>query len=300
MPYDTIEAPPPLELLEVAVEAAATEAPPPPRPARLRGRAAVIAGVVVAVVAGAIWATSVPRGDVPATDAATAPPGLEGFAEMFVATYLTAAGDDGAAELRRFYAAGPEGSALHGIDRWVTRTAAVAVDERSPGQWHVTVAADVLSFDGTGYRRDGVHHYLVGVVESTAGLAATSLPARVPAPPPAPIAAMTGGAAIDDPSVHALVTGFLDAYLTGAGDLRAYASGDIVAGVPDAFVTVAVTDITGLVDPAGLLRLRVRGTATEADGGTLPIEYQLAVVAENATMRVAEIAAPPPPPSRAG
>lgn len=301
MPYETIEAPPPLELLEVAVDHDPDPPAPSPRSVRLWVRAAAIAGVVVAMVAGAYWAVSVPSGDAVRDDGTPPPHGLEGFAEMYVATYLTAAGNEGAAELRRFYAAGPDGTELHGAARWVAQTAAVAVSQPSPGQWEVTVAADVLSYDGDGYRRDGVQHYLVGVVEDPAGgLAAASLPARIPAPPPAPLPAASSGAVIDDPAVGALVAGFLDAYLTGAGDLRSYASEEVSPGVPTAFVAVSVTDITGMLDTEGLLRLRVRGTARDAGEKTLPIEYHLVVVAQGATMRIAQVTAGPLAPSPTG
>lgn len=296
MPYDTMEVPPPLELLEVAVDTSTDAPAPSTRPLQPRARAALVGGILIAVVVTAIWATREPHGAAaPPTDRLAPPHGLEGFAEMFVSTYLTAAGDDGVTELRQFYAAGPVAAELNGNDRWVTRTAAVAVERRSPQQWQVTVAADVLTFDGTGYRRNGVQHYLVGVVEGASGLAATSLPVRTPAPPPAPIPVVAGGTAIDDPAVAALVGGFLDAYLTGMGDLRAYASADLGDGVPDGFASVSVTDITGMPDPGGVLQLRVRGTATERSGETIPVEYYLAVAADGATMRIAEVAATPLP-----
>jgi hypothetical protein len=300
MPYDTIEAPPPLELLEVAVDDEAGPVASPPRPVRPWLRGAVIAAVVVGVAATALWATSRPGGETDPAELAARPYGLEGFAEMYVATYLTAVGDEGAAELRRFYAAGPDGAELEGADRWVARTAAVAVTQPFPGQWEVTVAADVLSHDGLGYRRDGIQHYVVGVVEGPAGLAATSLPARIPAPPPAPLPAASGETVVDDPAVGALVAGFFSAYLTGAGDLRAFASEDVSSAVPDAFVAVEVTGITAVPDPEGLMRLRVRGTARDGGGHTLPIEYHLVVAAEGGTMRIAAVTAGPPPSNPTG
>lgn len=300
MPPDVIEAPPPFELLEVAVGEAAAPASPPPPQGRAAPRTLAAIGVAIAAVAGLI-ALVLTRSDgspfAAAVPVTTPPPGLAGFAEMYVATYLTAVGEEGAAELRRFYASAPAAAEWHDGGRYVTRTAAVALAAIASGHWEVEVAADVLAFDGAGYRREGIHHYLVGITDDAAGFAATSLPARIPPPAPAPLGAVSPGMPVEDPVVRTLVEGFLAAYLTGEGDVRAYATEDVAATVEDAFVAVAVSDLAALTAADGHLRVRVTGTARDGVGASLPIEYHLDILTREAAMRVGAVAAGPPPPT---
>ncbi len=112
------------------------------------------------------------------------PVGVEGFAQLFVATYLEA-GEGAESALRPFYS---QPLSLKGIrpgQRYVARTATLeaAPDGRPLGadSWSVTVAAEVLVEAEGGYRRDGVHFFTVRVARTEDGLTATSLPSEIPA-----------------------------------------------------------------------------------------------------------------------
>jgi|GEM_PF-5859120 len=287
---DIIDAPPLLELLETTLDeppAPASPVAPPARTRMLRVAATVAAAAAIAAAAG--WLAT--------REPAVAPPpaGLTGFAELYVATYLTAAGDEGAARLRTFYADAPPGAAFAAPDRFVTHVAAIAVRPVAPAYWAVHVAADVLSYDGAGYRQDGLQLYLVGVVESGEGFTATSLPGRIAASAQAPIPATATGVPIDDPAMWTLVEGFLAAYLTGAGDLGAYASAGagIGQGLGAVFASVAVEKVTGTAMTGNGTLLRVTGVATDPRGATVPIEYHLAVGTEGGVLKVTAIAPGP-------
>ena len=305
MPYDAVEAPPPpLELLDIELDHVREAATPPAGAVRRPSmRAVAITLVVGALAVGAIWRSGLvdgPGSTTPPLDPA-APAGIGDFAELFVATYLTATGEDGSTELRRYYAAAPVAPDSATADRYVMRTAALTVRQLAPSYWEVGVAADVLIHDGVGYQRDGIHHYLVGVVESAAGYAATSLPSRVAAPGAASIPAVASGVPIEDPAMHTLVDGFLNAYLTGAGDLGGYVSADaeLESPVGAAFTAVSVRDVSGLAARDGSAWLRVTGIAIGPTGSQLPIEYHLVVVTEGGTLGVESVAAGPPTPAQA-
>ncbi|MGH2769556.1 MAG: hypothetical protein ACRDJF_03420 [Actinomycetota bacterium] len=107
------------------------------------------------------------------------PAGVEGFAQLFVATYLET-GEGTENVLRPFY---PQSLSLKGIrprQRYVARTASLEAMPTGADSWSVTVAAEILVEAEEGYRRDGVHYFTVRVARTVDGLTATSLPTEIP------------------------------------------------------------------------------------------------------------------------
>ena len=112
--------------------------------------------------------------------------GAEGFAELFIATYL-GAGEHSTDGLVPFL----DGVSLERVESgsWsATRTTSLGASEVSPGYYAVMVAAEVVAAaegDADGqptWVPAGTRFYSVGVTETTTGWAITGLPALVPAP----------------------------------------------------------------------------------------------------------------------
>lgn len=169
--------------------------------------------------------------------------GPEGFAELYVATFLGDAGEGKEDLIKGFY---PVPVSLRGVvpgARYVSRTATLRASQVEPGYWSVVVAADLLVATQGGYRRDGIHYYSVGVAEVEGGFAATSLPAEIPPPvtasapqPELPLTAPTQGPAADAASR------FFSALLAGEGELQRYVAPNsrIRPVVPAPFASASV------------------------------------------------------------
>lgn len=210
---------------------------------------------------------------------AVAPPGIPGFAEMYVAAYLEAgAGQE--QTLRPYY---PEAVDLHDVTpsgRYASRTAAVASSESAPGYWAVTVGAEVLVAAQGGYVRAGTHYYRVGVMSATGPLVATSLPSEVPAPTPTSVPPLGLGhlsaPAGDGPATA--VRHFLDAYLAGQGD----PGPGLTPVTPPPFTSVALTGIAvSPSDHAGVRVVRAEVAGTDAGGLKAILDYSLQIAARS-------------------
>jgi hypothetical protein len=114
----------------------------------------------------------------PAAGPADAAPGLEGFAALYVASWL----ENPLAAVEAFYPGAPALGDARSGERYVVRSAAVAVVPGGEQAWTVTVGAEVLVAAPGGYRRDGLRHFEAAVARRGTGFAAASLPREVPAP----------------------------------------------------------------------------------------------------------------------
>jgi hypothetical protein len=114
------------------------------------------------------------NGATPALDAR--PAGLEGFAELYVATWLEGG------PVQSFHPGDPPAPAMEPGERFVARAAAVRVRPVGRGVWAVTVGAEVLVAADGGYRRDGISWFDVDVVARKGDLVAGGVPAEVAAP----------------------------------------------------------------------------------------------------------------------
>lgn len=225
----------------------------------------------------------------------------EGFAELYVAAYLGRAGHGAEDAIAAFY---PTTVTLADVTTgavWVSATTAVAVDERRPGYWAVTVAADVLTAGEDGWQPHGSRYYTVGVAETGDALAATGLPSQIAAPPTAAEAPEPAVAALgtpdDEPAVEA-ATRFLAAYLTGDGELDRYTAPDIDLDPvePAPFAEVELTRVGAEPRTTGATLLRAEVTATDANGLTQVLEYSMDVIERDGRFEIAALHPAPPLP----
>ena len=207
--------------------------------------------------------------------------GVGGFAELFIAAYLTA-GEDSTDVLTPFL----DGVALDGVEAgsWsATRTTSLGAQEVSPGYYSVVVAADVVAIDTQSDDQPaGVRYFSVGVAETTTGRVITGLPALISPPhrvstPELLIGRFDGLAGA--PGLEEMLLRFLAAFLAGNGELTRYTSPSSPIGAvqPPPFASIEILR-TGLVEtPDGSTEVGALVRATDADGRTQILEYALVV-----------------------
>ena len=274
-----------------------TDGSPPPESTRRR---LVLTGVGIALAAivAMAWFSTRSAAAAPAASALDATPhGVSGFAELFVATYLTAAGADEPDALAPFLATPVNVEAMDSRARYVPHVAALEVTPLTEGYWSVTVAADVLERRDGGYTPTGLRYYAVPVVDGPTGLVAAGLPARVDAPvravPPGTYGDLRVAA---DDDVVAFVTGFVEAYTTGTDLLPRFvtAGSSITAIDPAPYGHVVVTAVTeGTI--GGDRWASATAIGTTPGGDTEVVTYSLRFTGEADTLRVAHVLAGPPP-----
>ncbi len=184
----------------------------------------------------ALLATAVPHSaqrDKPAASQASSmlsAIGPGGFAQMYVAAYLRSGGTNVSAFFPDAPAALTQGSQTG--SRQVALTAATAVTQVSPGYWSITVAADEPTAPG---KDAGLHYFEVPVAMSgTKEYVATALPAEIAAPavPAEPQPGYDTATPVTSGPLPAAVNQFLDAYLTGSGNLSRYLSPGTALAAP--------------------------------------------------------------------
>ena len=158
-------------------------------------------------------------------------------------------------------AAVPGEAVQTGDDTWV-----VTVEVEHPG-----------AEDEAAVRR----YWQVPVVTSEGGgIAAAGMPSLISAPTTDGLE-VEPGARVNDADVQDTVTAFMQAFLTGQGEVAPLTSPDssLVAVKPTPFTEVSVSSITTTqelpADPAegDLLRAQVSLSATAADGSSTPLDY---------------------------
>lgn len=255
----------------------------------------LVAVGAMAGVAGLVTRTT------PATAAAVDPPppsvAVEGFAELFVATYLGAGEEDRDEALAPFYPGASLQLEPNLATLYVTRTATVAASEVSEGYWAVTVAAEVLEPAAEdAYRPGGTRFYQVGVVEADGALAATSLPGQVPAPATAeaPELGVEGFRRADgsEPTTEAM-QGFFAALVAGDGELDRYvAPGTGLRAVdpaPYASVEVERVALRSLNEAEDAYLALVEVAATDAAERTQVFHYALELAMREGRWEVTEL-----------
>lgn len=260
---------------------------------RLRAaRAGVIGALLCGPAALAIAATASspsPSQAMPAapadSDAATAV-AAAGWAETYVAAWLSSGRDDTAA-LSQMLAEPPPLTAVQAGQRWAAHTHTVAIDAAdTDGAWTVTVAADVLvrtptdpDIDEPGdYVAVGLQHYVVDVVTGTErGITARGLPAQVAAPATVELDAPAemAGEVVDAVSQTAI--GFVGALLTGSSPLDRWTAPDVtVAAIdPAPFATVDRAEVAVLEGDGDQVVAVVDVTASDTDARALAMTYRL-------------------------
>jgi len=232
-----------------------------------------------------------------ASESATVPPEMAGFAELAVRTWIEASGDEDDAAVAALFAVNPSTAAGDSGRRRVGATETVGarrVSDNGSGHvdnvenvddyWAVTVAAGVDEF-GTDrrWRSAGMWYVEIGVVKDDHGaLVAVGEPALVPAPAepaedPRPAGGGLGVPSGNDEEMASTVEGFLSALVAGDGDVSRYvAPGVEIAPVtPAPFQEIALQrwSVTELSDTEVRIRLTARGTS--AGGVPRTVSYEL-------------------------
>lgn len=276
----------------------AVPSPPSPAPTSTSRRLALGSLVVATVIWAAAGIAALTRVGPFAPSGAPRPQtvpsaGVGGFAEAFVATLLGTAGEGREDVLAPYLAGTVDLTGVRPGTWFVNRTATTGVESLPGGVWRVTVAADLLGAVQGGFRPAGTHWYQVLVVERGGRLAVSALPAEVSppaAPGPADPVPAAGPAA--EPVAQA-VTGFVRAYLTGAGALADHVSGpDAPAAFPQPpYRDVSIRRVTS--DDPGAVRqvVRVDLLAVDGAGRRVPLSYALDMGQRDGAWRVLRISA---------
>ncbi len=228
--------------------------------------------------------------------------GVEGFAELFIATYL-GAGEDSTDGLDTFL----DGVSLDGVESgsWsAMRTTSLGAEEVAPGYYAVTVAAEVFAADSDADGRPvwapvGTRFYSVGVAETTTGWAIVGLPTMLPTPveATAPELLIDRRGGLDaTPGLEEMVSRFLGAYLAGEGELTRYTSpsSPIVPVQPPPFAAADILE-AGKVDTLdGVTEVAVVVRATDSVGRAQILEFALVVSQRDGRWEVSELLSAPP------
>lgn len=221
--------------------------------------------------------------------------GVEGFAELFIATYLEA-GEDLPEVLSLFL----DNTSLEGMEigSWfATRTTSIGAQELADNYYAVVVAAEVVAADQADgqpvWVPAGTRFYSVGVVEAEAGWVVVGLPALIPAPtrapPPEPLIRRLDG--LDaEPGLEEMLPRFLAALLAGDGELTRYISptSQIITVTPPPFVTVEVVQ-AGLVKSDRLTQVTLVVRATDAGERVQVLQYSLIVEQRDGRWEVSQL-----------
>jgi hypothetical protein len=228
--------------------------------------------------------------------------GAEGFAQLFIATYL-AAGEDSSEDPTSFL----DGDSPKRVETgsWsVTRTTSLGAVEVAPGYYAVTVAAEVVAADIDTEGQPvwvpmGTRFYSVGVAETDSGWAIVGLPSLMPAP----VGATSPELLIDrrggldaNPGLEEMLSRFLAAYVAGDGELARYTSpsSPIVPVQPAPFTGVEILE-AGMVETSdGVTEVAVLVRATNGAGRAEVLEYGLVVEQRDGRWEVSHLLPVPP------
>ncbi len=285
---------------DVVLPAAADPAPAPARSQSSAARSIIAAAAIVLVgVVTAYWVLreqpTTPPVIATGVTAPSVAAGVPGFAEMYLASYLTGTSE----EIGGFMPGAPSVAAMTPAARYVTGAATIEVAPVAPDYWRVVVAAAVLLFEDGAYHPAGLQYFQIGVVDDGGRLVAVALPARVagPAPRVAPPRALqvADGTPADDHA--ALVGDFLEALLTGRRDIRRYLSpeSDIAPISPAPYEAISVTSLALYEDGSALATV----DAQSATGAVDSMQYVIRFSAEGPSPAVAALLAGPPAITRA-
>lgn len=194
-----------------------------------------------------------------ATNSDDVPEGLEGFAEMYVSTLLTRAGESAEEALIPYLGYVPDLAGFEPGTWYISHTAVWSIEKAGPDRWTVLVAADQLGRQAGGYVPAGTFFYSVEIERTSTGLRATSLPSLSATPSPPPV--NPPRQPITDPRIADVVNGFLISSFAGTPTSR--------------FEEVTVRTITSNEIGADLLEVEVDFLAVDAAGLVTPLAYRL-------------------------
>jgi len=289
--------------------------------ARRIGRAlgwCLIIASPLAVIVGLVTLRPTAHSDAPRPEQQFTTGEPQGWAEMYVRSWLSANRDDSGG-LEAFYPAGMKSTRAVGTQIPVD-TSTLSVVSPRPGAWSVMVAANILVQQPDGKHRARLTCAQVSLVGSAEGYVAASLPAPVACP--RTLAAVD----LDYPETAELngpigqsVHGFLIAYLAGRGELNRYIAPGTSIGaiIPPLYAEVQLLELRTHepFEPGQAARpldgTEVHATARawgyDALGQVTTIDYALTLVARAGRWEVSRIdpaplltGAPATPPTPAG
>jgi hypothetical protein len=223
--------------------------------------------------------------------------GAEGFAELFVAAFLSADEDAPPPLIGSL-----DARSLRAMEQgwWSTvRTVSLGAEEVAPGYFAVTVAAEVLgkdpdSAEQTSWVGVGIRFYTVGVVETGSGWAAVGPPTLVAAPstgsrPDLLVRRLEGLREVA--GLEEAVTRFLAAYLAGDGELARYvAPGSALTAVwPPPFTTVEILDAGAVPVADGARQVVAVVQGTDEAGRVQVLQYALVAAQRDGRWEVVEL-----------
>jgi hypothetical protein len=248
----------------------------------LAGPLLTIAGLVVLQPAGAP-----PMRDGGATASSAGP---EGWAEMYVRSWLSATREDSAG-IETFYPAGAKSQRAAGSQVPVD-TAIVSATSPAAGIWSVVVVADVLVLQPDGTRKASLLCAQVSLTGAGDAYVATELPSPVACPGTGSAIGLDYGEVADPTGpIGQSIAGFLGAYLAGQGQLDRFVSPGASLALPQpapyAAVQVAEVRTHEKFDPGQAarpldgtaVRCLVRASVWDATGQSTPVDYALTLVA---------------------
>lgn len=232
----------------------------------------------------------------------------EGWAEMYVRSWLSATRDDSAG-LETFFPAGAKLQRASGTQVPVD-TAVVSAVSPSPASWSVVVDADVLVLQPDGRRRTSLLCAQVAMAGTDGAYVATALPSPVACPGTLGAVALAY-AEVADPAgpIGQSIAGFLAAYLAGQGQLDRFVSpgASLAPPLPPPFAAVQPVELRTheKFEPGQAARptdgtavhVLVRAGAFDATGQNTPVDYALTLVARAGRWEINRI---DPAPLRAG
>jgi hypothetical protein len=245
---------------------------------------AIIGAVVLGAVTGplALVASLRPAGaGDQAQQAVATSVGPEGFAELYLRSYLNQADERRPEFVAAYYPDAKD--AIDGMEAgqfYVAQTATMRAREVGDGYWSILVAADLLEMTEQGAQNAGTSYYLVSVYERDGRYVATSLPAQVPTPRSMPAPKLAVGklnSIAPGDQVAAAVQRFFEALLMGQGELSRYvdpASG-IRAITPPPFTTVKLRRMSNPGKGAGPVVVLAEVAGENAAGHTRVLHYNL-------------------------
>jgi hypothetical protein len=214
---------------------------------------------------------------------------VEGFAELFVASYLIPDGD----------ASSVPGSSEGGGQRWrLARTVSLGTEQVADGYFAVTVAADMAGTQSESASASETFVYRVGVAETDQGLAAVGPPALLAAPavvPPLDLLVDPSDGLEGVPGLEEALTRFLSAYLAGEGELARYVApgSSLVPVVPPPFRSVEILDAGSVVNSESSREVVVVVEGVDDQGWVQVLQYGLVVAEREGRWEVADLLAAP-------
>lgn len=216
----------------------------------------------------------------------TTPPNVGGFAAMVTALQLS--GLTNPADLDAMYAGTPPTPGTGGL--WISRSAAVTIEPLGDDFWVVTVAVDALELVDGAYESAGIQYYESTIANGDNRPVAVTAPARVPTPAstaaPAAVPTFAGPVPADQ---TVAVTSFLEAYLTGRGEVARFVSpvSQIQLFTEAPYETIEIASLGS--DSLGRVRAAVQ--AASIRGWHHNLEYTLEMTFESGVWEVSDLVA---------